>query len=75
VFPKNLNILLHDNGIFIKVRSETAQYWCLVHNQYPNLPVLNMTFSQAPVAHTCNPSYLGGRVLEDCSLRPAYTGS
>jgi hypothetical protein len=23
------------------------------------------------VAHTCNPSYLGGRDQEDCGLRPA----
>jgi hypothetical protein len=27
--------------------------------------------SQEPVAHACNPSYLGGGDLEDCSSRPA----
>jgi hypothetical protein len=27
--------------------------------------------SQEPVAHTCNPSYLGGRDREDCDLRLA----
>jgi hypothetical protein len=28
-------------------------------------------FSRASVAHTCNPSYSGGRDWEDRSLRPA----
>jgi hypothetical protein len=28
-------------------------------------------FSQAPVAHACNPSYSGGRHQEDHSLKPA----
>jgi hypothetical protein len=27
--------------------------------------------SQVPVAHACNSSYSGGRVQEDCTLRPA----
>jgi hypothetical protein len=25
-----------------------------------------------PMAHAYNPSYLGGRVQEDCGLKPAY---
>jgi hypothetical protein len=29
----------------------------------------------APVAHTCNPSYSGGRDQEDCSLKPAWANS
>jgi hypothetical protein len=28
-------------------------------------------YSQAPLAHACNPSYLGGRDQEDCSSKPA----
>jgi hypothetical protein len=31
--------------------------------------------SQAPVAHTCNPSYSGGRDPEDHSLKPAQANS
>jgi hypothetical protein len=27
------------------------------------------------VAHAYNPSYLGGRDLEDCSLKPAWANS
>jgi hypothetical protein len=27
------------------------------------------------VAHTCDPSYLGGRDQEDCCLKPAQTNS
>jgi hypothetical protein len=34
-----------------------------------------MSVSQAPVSHTCNPSYSGGRDQEDHSLRPARTNS
>jgi hypothetical protein len=30
---------------------------------------------QAPVAHTCNPSYSGGRVQEDHGLKPAPASS
>jgi hypothetical protein len=30
-----------------------------------------MYLSQVPVAHICNPSYSGGRDLEDCSWKPA----
>jgi hypothetical protein len=32
-------------------------------------------FSQGPVAHICNPWYLGGCNWEDCSLRPAQANS
>jgi hypothetical protein len=32
-------------------------------------------FGQVPVAHSCNPSYSGGRDQEDCSLKPAWTNS
>jgi hypothetical protein len=28
-----------------------------------------------PMAHACNPSYLGGREQEDCSLKPALANS
>jgi hypothetical protein len=31
--------------------------------------------SQAPVAHTCNPSYLGGRDQEDQGSKPAWANS
>jgi hypothetical protein len=31
--------------------------------------------SQAPVAHTCNPSYSGGRDQEDGGLKPVWTNS
>jgi hypothetical protein len=31
--------------------------------------------SQAPVAHSCNPSYSGGTDQEDCGLKPAWTNS
>jgi hypothetical protein len=27
--------------------------------------------SQVPVAHTCNPTYSGGRDQEDCGSKPA----
>jgi hypothetical protein len=27
------------------------------------------------VAHTCNPSYLGGRDQQDCDLKPAEASS
>jgi hypothetical protein len=30
---------------------------------------------QSPVAHACNPSYLGGRDQEDHSLKPAWANS
>jgi hypothetical protein len=30
------------------------------------------SFSVAPVAHTCNPSYLGGWDQEDCGSRPVW---
>jgi hypothetical protein len=29
----------------------------------------------APMAHTCNRSYSGGRDQEDCNLRPAWVNS
>jgi hypothetical protein len=29
----------------------------------------------APVAHTCNPSYSGGRDQEDCGLKPTWANS
>jgi hypothetical protein len=28
-----------------------------------------------PVAHSCNPSYSGGRDQEDCGLKPAWANS
>jgi hypothetical protein len=28
-----------------------------------------------PVAHTCNPSYSGGRDQKDCGLKPAWANS
>jgi hypothetical protein len=31
--------------------------------------------SQGPVAHTCNPSYSGGRDEEDCGSKPAQANS
>jgi hypothetical protein len=31
--------------------------------------------SQTPVAHTCNPSYSGGRDQEDGGLKPAWANS
>jgi hypothetical protein len=31
--------------------------------------------SQVPVAHTCNPSYSGGRDKEDCGSKPAWANS
>jgi hypothetical protein len=31
--------------------------------------------SWAPVAHTCNPSYSGGRDQEDCGSKPAQANS
>jgi hypothetical protein len=31
--------------------------------------------SQAPVAHTCNPSYSGGRDQEDCGPTPAQANT
>jgi hypothetical protein len=31
--------------------------------------------SQMPVAHACNPSYSGGRDLEDRGSRPAWANS
>jgi hypothetical protein len=33
------------------------------------------TFTQAPVAHTCHPSYSGGRDQEDHSLKPPQPNS
>jgi hypothetical protein len=30
---------------------------------------------QTPVDHACNPSYPGGRDLEDCSLKPGLADS
>jgi hypothetical protein len=36
--------------------------------EYMDAEVADM--SQAPGAHTCNPSYLGGRDQEDHSLKP-----
>jgi hypothetical protein len=32
-------------------------------------------FGQAPVAHTCNPNYSGGRDQKDHNLKPAQTNS
>jgi hypothetical protein len=34
-----------------------------------------MDWCWAPVAHTCNPSYIGDRDLEDCGLKPAWANS
>jgi hypothetical protein len=34
-----------------------------------------MYFSQAPVAHACNPSYSGGRHREDFGSRSAWANS
>jgi hypothetical protein len=31
--------------------------------------------SQVLVAHACNPSYSGGRDLEDCDLKPAQANN
>jgi hypothetical protein len=35
----------------------------------------NVHNSQAPVAQACNPSYSGGRDLEECGLKPAWENS
>jgi hypothetical protein len=35
----------------------------------------NTLFSQVPVAHAYNPSYSGGRDLEDRGLKPAQSNS
>jgi hypothetical protein len=32
-------------------------------------------FCLVPVAHTCNPSYSGGRDQEDCGSKPAWANS
>jgi hypothetical protein len=40
-----------------------------------NKESLNRNSSQVPVAHACNPSYLGGRDQEDCSSKPAQANS
>jgi hypothetical protein len=32
---------------------------------------LKVSFTWVPVAHTCNPSYSGGRDQKDCGLKPA----
>jgi hypothetical protein len=44
----------------------------MVYGLYLNIdPVFkNTSFSQAPVARACNPSYWGGRGQEDCDLKP-----
>jgi hypothetical protein len=44
----------------------------MVYGLYLNIdPVFkNTSFSQAPVACACNPSYWGGRGQEDCDLKP-----
>jgi hypothetical protein len=39
----------------------------LVHNTTNKNSIKKEWFSQAPVAHTCNPSYSGGRDQEDHS--------
>jgi hypothetical protein len=41
--------------------------WLKIHKQHE--------MSQVPVAHTCNPSYSGGRDQEDSSSKPAQTNS
>jgi hypothetical protein len=35
----------------------------------------NVAGKQVLVAHTYNPSYLGGRDWEDCSLKPVWANS
>jgi hypothetical protein len=32
-------------------------------------------YSQAPMTHTCNPSYSGGRDQEECSSKSAWANS
>jgi hypothetical protein len=34
-----------------------------------------VTIAHVPVAHTCNPSYSGGRDQEDHGSKPAWTNS
>jgi hypothetical protein len=34
-----------------------------------------MKIGWVPVAHTCNPSYSGGRDGKDCGLKPAWANS
>jgi hypothetical protein len=31
----------------------------------------DLSWALAPLAHTCNPGYLGGRDQEDCESKPA----
>jgi hypothetical protein len=35
------------------------------------MKIVTKNVSQAPVAHTCNPSYSGSRDQKDCSSKPA----
>jgi hypothetical protein len=53
-------------------------YWGVKNTSYfisPQPLNKNNTRSQALVAHSCNPSYLGGWDWEDCNLRPTRTNS
>jgi hypothetical protein len=42
---------------------------------FPLIDMLNYKWSWAPVAHACNPSYLGGRDQEDHGLKPAQANN
>jgi hypothetical protein len=45
-----------------------------VPNNHLNIVIQNLS-SWTPVAHSCNPSYLGGWDPEDCGSRPVWTNS
>jgi hypothetical protein len=41
-----------------------------INNNISNRALLKVWLSQAPVAHTCNSSYSGGRDQKDCGSKP-----
>jgi hypothetical protein len=55
--------------------SNFAKIACFLAKIFFIFQIKIITFSQVPVAHTCNPSYSGSREQEDHGSKPAGANS
>jgi hypothetical protein len=59
----------------LKLKQDKEESILNLDNSFQKSSFKKETSSWVPVAHTCNPSYSGGRDQEDCSLKPAPANS
>jgi hypothetical protein len=83
MFANYFVFLYHEKSFFMKPEIKKEPRFC---TQSLNLFLLSIKYlfrvdinmkrkSWAPVAHACNPSYSGGRDLEDHGSKPAQANS